>query len=218
MADSLRIYWAGALFNHKELLGNLQLARALEEVSHGRFSVHLAQDDEAESTRDAVAIRNADLTALAHCDAIVANFDGAELDSGTVVEFCFAKALDLPAVLFRTDFRAGGDTAECPWNLMCAGWPRIETLCINAMASYHQFIRSAPTQEDAVVQWNRSLAVQLSESLEHAIAQPAWLAPDQAFEHYRRTIRSAGGNLDLLLTDEILHELIDRKIRLGLLG
>ena len=30
------IYWAGALFNHKEVIGNLTVAKAVENVSDGR--------------------------------------------------------------------------------------------------------------------------------------------------------------------------------------
>ena len=59
--EKLQIYWAGALFKHQELLGNLQLAKALETVADGRVAVHLPQDGETETSRDAVAIRNADL-------------------------------------------------------------------------------------------------------------------------------------------------------------
>ncbi len=71
------------------------------------------------------------------CDLCIFNFDGTELDSGTVVEFMFAKLLDIPAVLLRTDFRAGGDQEHDQWNLMCSGYPRSESLIINAMQAYH---------------------------------------------------------------------------------
>ena len=52
-----------------------------------------------------------DFELLYNCDCLIANLDGPDPDSGTVVEFCFAKMLDMPAVLLRTDFR---DEAEIP--------------------------------------------------------------------------------------------------------
>ena len=38
------IYWAGALFNHKEVIGNLMVANSVENVSDGRYIVKLPQD------------------------------------------------------------------------------------------------------------------------------------------------------------------------------
>jgi nucleoside 2-deoxyribosyltransferase len=216
--EKLQIYWAGALFKHQELLGNLQLAKALETVADGRVAVHLPQDGETETSRDAIAIRNADLAELCACDAIVANFDGPELDSGTVLEFAFAKALDLPAVLLRTDFRNGGDTADAPWNLMLHGWPRTETLWLNSMRQYHTIVRARGAEPaTAVAEWNRAVATQVLSALESVCAMPSWLTADDALAHYRRTIRSAGGDLELLLTDDRLAKIIARKRRVGLL-
>ena len=74
------------------------------------------------TTVEAVDIRNQDLLQLMTCDLALFNFDGTDLDAGTVVEFMFAKFLDIPAVLLRTDFRAAGDQpgAGDAWNLMCS--------------------------------------------------------------------------------------------------
>ena len=214
----MQIFRADALFKHQELLGNLQLAKALETVADGRVAGHLPQDGGTETSRDAIAIRNADLAELCSCDAIVANFDGPELDSGTVLEFAFAKALDLPAVLLRTDFRNGGDTADAPWNLMLHGWPRTETLWLNSMRQYHTIVRARGAEPaTAVAEWNRAVATRVLAALERVCAMPPGLTADDALAHYRRTIRSAGGGLELLLTDDRLAEIIDCKRRVGLL-
>lgn len=55
-----------------------------------------------------IDIRNRDIKAVMEADLVFFNFDGTDLDSGTVVEFMIAKMLDIPAVLLRTDCRNGG--------------------------------------------------------------------------------------------------------------
>ena len=85
----------------------------------------------------ALFISNSDLSEIVKSDLILLNFDGAELDSGTVIEFLFAKALDIPAVILRSDFRAAGDQERGePWNLMCSGYPRTRTISLNSMSWY----------------------------------------------------------------------------------
>ena len=194
------IYWAGALFNHKELIGNLTVAKAVENVSDGRYIVKLPQDFQTSPSAAAVDIRNTDLTELVQCDALVANFDGADLDSGTVVEFCVAKALDMPTVLLRTDFRNCGDADGIPWNLMCAGWPRTEILWTNSLADYHRKI----------------LAGKIIHSLDKACAMKPWLTADDAAAHFRRTIQSIGGGLAAILSDETIAAIVERKRRMPL--
>ena len=44
---------------------------------------------------------------LMRSDVAMFAFDGIELDSGTVVEFMAAKMLDIPSVVYRSDFRGG---------------------------------------------------------------------------------------------------------------
>ena len=67
-------------------------------------------------------------------------YDGTELDSGTVVEFMLAKFADKPALLFRTDFRGGGDqtygSGGEPWNLMSSFFPRTRSLIVDSAALY----------------------------------------------------------------------------------
>ena len=118
------VYFAGDLFDHKHLAGNELLAGAIDRVSDGRYACVLPQDLEQSSNRMA-DIRNQDLRQVMACDLGLFNFDGADLDSGTVVEFMMAKFLDIPSVLLRSDFRASGDQERDgdDWNLMCSFYP-----------------------------------------------------------------------------------------------
>ena len=215
--SSLVIYWAGPLFNHKELFGNLMLAKAVEKVSNERFTVRLPQDISEEASKSAVDIRNADLLELIQSDAVIANFDGAELDSGTVVEFCIAKALDIPTVLLRTDFRDGGEPSDIPWNLMCAGWPRTEILLINALADYPRHAMNHDDFQTAMENWYNEMAGKIIHALLKAYAMPSWLSAAVAMDHFRRTVQSIGGGLETILTDDALAMLIERKRQKGLL-
>ena len=63
------------------------------------------------------------MMALMNSEVAIFAFDGVELDSGTLVEFMLAKQLDIPAVVYRTDFRGGSgeqsnDAGNNKWNLM----------------------------------------------------------------------------------------------------
>ncbi len=132
-------YFGGELFSGKHLLGNAVLAEAIYRRSEGRYQAVLPQNLEQRDT-SAHAIRDQDIRALLACDLGLFNYDGPELDSGTVVEFMFAKFADLPSVLLRTDFRTGGDQAGVgePWNLMTSYYPRTATVVIDAMALYQE--------------------------------------------------------------------------------
>ena len=96
MSDKNSVYFAGDIFNHKDLIGNYLLAEAIEKESSGRYFCILPQHLE-QSTNRSIDIRNNDLSKIVSADLILVNFDGTELDSGTVIEFLFAKALDIPA-------------------------------------------------------------------------------------------------------------------------
>ena len=133
------VYFAGDLFDHKHLIGNALLAEAIERHSDGRYTCVTPQDLE-QSTGRAADIRNQDLKQVMACDLGLFNFDGADLDSGTVVEFMMAKFLDIPAVVLRSDFRSSGDQDKDgdDWNLMCSFYPRVRQVRFNAMAWYQE--------------------------------------------------------------------------------
>ena len=132
-------YFAGELFSVKHLLGNAMLAETIFQRSGGRYQALLPQNLEQRDTTPQ-AIRDQDFRALLSCDLGLFNYDGPELDSGTVVEFMFAKFADVPSVLLRTDFRHGGDQAHGgePWNLMTSYFPRTATVVLDAMTIYKE--------------------------------------------------------------------------------
>jgi len=131
------VYFAGELFSSKHLVGNAALADSIAKVSNLNFTCVLPQtlEDRAMSAQD---IRDKDIVTLIGCDLALFNFDGPELDSGTVSEFMFAKFADIPSLLLRTDFRRGGDQGVDPWNLMMSFYPRTRTLCLNSMEIYKE--------------------------------------------------------------------------------
>jgi nucleoside 2-deoxyribosyltransferase len=130
------VYLGGELFSLKHLIGNAALAEAIYEKSHGRFRCVLPQDFTVLRGRSGRMIRDFNLRALVACDLALFNFDGADLDSGTVVEFMCAKFVDLPSVLLRTDIRNGGDHRDEPWNLMASYFPRTLTVIAPGLFDY----------------------------------------------------------------------------------
>ena len=137
MSATMNIYHAGDLFDFQHLSGNLLLSNAIWKNSHGFYRTVLPQNTEGNKLRD-TSIRNGDLDLVMSCHLALFNFDGTDLDSGTVVEFMIAKMLDIPSVLLRTDFRKNGDQSvdKDPWNarLFLTRWrfhaQSAENLCI----------------------------------------------------------------------------------------
>ncbi len=215
MPRPLKIYFAGELFDAKDLGGNLMLAKAIEERSSRRYQVLLPQDGESEVvTRSSRSIRDADFRLLFSCDLIVANFDGCDLDSGTVVEFCFAKMLDIPALLVRTDFRNAGD-GELPdgepWNLMCSHYPRTEVLHLNSMLCYHRF----KTADTALFLNNfyNFIAQEICAKLDKVTSLPSWLKIAGLPSAYLTAQKAIGAEI---FSDGELQTLIENKAASGL--
>ena len=212
----LNIYFAGDLFDAKDLGGNLLLADAIEKVSAGRYHVLLPQDGECEiRDRTSESIRDADFELLFSADVIVANFDGHDLDSGTVTEFCFAKTVDMPAVLLRTDFRDCGDHTlpdGDPWNLMCSHYPRTEVLAVNAMLRYQQSVMPGEDPLTQLQNYYRSIARDIVCRLDKVLNLPTWLDRSQLLFQYQQTVKSIGGDLSSILTDDILQGIVKDKI------
>ena len=102
--DFFSVYFAGELFTYKDLAGNAMLAEAIYARSGGGFRCALPQNFEQRKSRPK-GIRDEDILSLLECDLALFNYDGQELDSGTVVEFMFAKFADIPALVVRSDFR-----------------------------------------------------------------------------------------------------------------
>ncbi len=138
---SYTVYLGGELFALKHLVGNAWLAEAIYEKSHGRFRCVLPQDLPEDGGRSARATRDRNFRALVACDLALLKFDGAELDSGTVIEFLYAKMADMPAVLLRTDVRNGGDYRDEPWNLMASYFPRTQSVFVPSLDDYRARLR-----------------------------------------------------------------------------
>lgn len=138
------VYFGGELFSAKHLLGNAALAEAIFALSGGRYVSVLPQNLEQRGSTPH-AIRDQDLQTLLGCDLGLFNYDGPELDSGTVVEYLFAKFADIPSVLLRTDFRLSGDNAGGgdAWNLMNSFFPRTKVIQLDSMALYQEGVRQA---------------------------------------------------------------------------
>ena len=218
MGDPFKIYFAGDLFNHKDLFGNLLLADAIAEQSSGRFICTLPQNLEHSSGRS-VDIRNQDLLQIILSDLVLLNFDGSELDSGTVVEFIFAKALDVPAVILRTDFRSSGDQDRDgdPWNLMCSGYPRTEVITLNGMARYQEAIRSESTGREALESFYSRLATEVIQGFESVLIKPSVLVSGkvQILERYRWALSFPGSGLKELMSEEEVKRIVMEKREKG---
>ncbi len=213
-----QVYFAGSLFDHKQLTGNALLAAAVAQVSAGRYRCLLPQDLEHPEGR-AMDIRDQDLYQVLAADLAVFNFDGAELDAGTVVEFVFAKCLDIPAVILRSDFRAAGDQAPGgeSWNLMCSFFPRTRTVSFNAMAWYRQARTGGADLEQALARFHRRVAAELVENLDVVGKEPPLTGEGLSAEVlYRWALRFPGGGLEALGKDDFAERLVAAKRARGL--
>jgi nucleoside 2-deoxyribosyltransferase len=174
---SLSVYFAGELFNAKHLAGNAGLAAAIQRHSDGRFVCVLPQTLESRE-EGAHFIRDEDLEHLVSSDVALFNFDGSEIDSGTVAEFMVAKFADIPALLLRTDFRRGGDQGQEPWNLMLSFYPRTKTCCLDSMALYKAALSEGLDPVDAADRMLDQIATQVIPELD-ALAQSKPILPKE---------------------------------------
>ena len=213
----MNVYHAGDLFDFKHLAGNLLLSAAIAEASAGKYRTLLPQANEGNKLRNA-NIRNGDLDMVMSCHLALLNFDGTDLDSGTVVEFMAAKMLDIPCVLLRTDFRNAGDQSVSadPWNLMCSGYPRSLTLKINALALYNKLV-TGPGDLDRYL---REIARQVTAAMDEVSARPSLFGGNlrKAEEVYRWFVKSCGSDFEAQMTPERIGAILREKAELGLLS
>ena len=232
------VYFAGDLFDHKHLAGNELLAGAVDRRSGGRYACVLPQDLEQASER-MVDIRNQDLMQVMACDLGLFNFDGTDLDSGTVVEFMMAKMLDIPSVLLRSDFRASGDQERegDDWNLMCSFYPRSRTVQFNAMAWYQEARRDGGSEDDAsearrdggpgngapAADWSDRLYNRMADAVIEALdavrTEPSAFGGDEARINavYAWAAQFPGSGFDALCGPGFVEKTIEEKRRKGLL-
>lgn len=216
--NTLNVYFAGDLFDHKHLIGNALLATYIERASANAYHCLLPQDQEHGSNRR-VSIRNQDLKMVIESDVALFNFDGADLDSGTVVEFMVAKQLDIPAVILRTDIRQAGDQVVKGdnWNLMCSNYPRTLALNINGMELYHEV--ATPDIHERIDAMYRSLSASVVEALDKVQQEPPLSDSAELTNNlYRWCAQYCGGGMEELLEDkQWLDVVLERKRSLGLI-
>lgn len=109
----MRLYLAGPLFTKAELDFNRHLAYELRALT---YDVFLPQEVEhPKYTPDVIFAL--DVAGINTSEAIVANMDGADPDSGTCWECGYGYAKGMPIILYRTDVREEKAPLG-PYNLM----------------------------------------------------------------------------------------------------
>ncbi|MYC07675.1 MAG: hypothetical protein F4X57_10990 [Chloroflexi bacterium] len=221
IAEPYTIYFAGQLFDHKHLVGNALLAADINDYSQGRYRCILPQDLEQRGIGP-MGIRDQDLRAVIECDLSLFNFDGAEIPVGAVAEYMYAKMLDIPAVILRTDFRGGGDqdAKGDPWNLMVSFYPRTRILHIDGMQWYQDALAQGGDAAEVSARYHRRIAAEVVTLLDEARAMTPIMEGGRAGaeREYRWALRMAGGSLTALAADaEYIRRVVSRKIALGLL-
>ena len=198
MTNPFTIYFAGDLFDHKHLVGNAILAKYIERDSEGRYKCFVPQDLEHPTVRG-VDERNNDLKHVMLSDLGLFNFDGADVDSGTAAEFMYAKALDIPAVILRSDLRSrDGKTDRNDWNLMVSFYPRTKIVQFNAMEWYRSIQQSSDSLDDIIEQFYAKISAQLILALDAARAEPPLPKGDRAQIEawYRWAVQYPGSGLE----------------------
>lgn len=219
------IYFAGHLFDHKDLAGNALLASHIDEQSGGRYKCILPQDLEQRGIGP-MGIRDQDLKAVMECDLAIFNFDGSELGSGAVVEYMYAKLLDIPTVILRTDFRHGGDQSPDadPWNLMVSFYPRTRIKHLDGLGWYQQSRAQGGDAAEVSARYHRRIADEAIRMLDEVRGIEPVLegGREAALGVYRWALQFAGGGLVQLMErdgplDEVVERIVARKISRGLL-
>ncbi|MDJ0831574.1 MAG: nucleoside 2-deoxyribosyltransferase [Desulfobacterales bacterium] len=221
MTDRYQVYFGGDLFNHKDLIGNALLATHIEKVAQGRYQCYLPQSLE-QAGATALDIRNNDLKKIVECDVGLFNFDGTELDAGTVVEFLYAKLLDLPCVIIRSDFRSSGekDVGGDDWNLMCSFYPRTEVVQFSAIERFQDAMQQSDSLSDATHRLYTQVATKIIAKLDAVRKMPPLLNGDaaRATELYRWALTFPGSGLETLAADDrFIQKILAAKIDKGLL-
>ena len=222
MTEPYTIYFAGQLFDHKHLAGNALLASHIDGDSQGRYRCILPQDLEQRGIGP-MGIRDQDLRAVMECDLSLFNFDGAEIPVGAVAEYMYAKMLDIPTVILRTDFRGGGDQdAEGdPWNLMVSFYPRTRIRHLDGMQWYQEALAEGGDAVEVAARYQRRIAADVIELLDEVRGDTPILEGGQvdAEDKYRWALRLAGGGMTALADDAAyVRQVVERKIDMDLLN
>ncbi len=220
MTEILDVYFAGDLFDHKDLIGNTILNTYLQKVSEGRYRCGLPQD--LGEDIDPESIRNRNYKEILESDLALFNFDGNELDSGTVAEFIFAKFMDIPSVIFRSDFRSSGDQGSSgdDWNLMLSFFPRTRSFQYNAMAWYKEAKAENPSDEAVIQHLYTKVAAGIVTELDAVCQEPPLMAGNQIDPEliYRWAALVPGAGFTSQVFDKAyLKNLVEKKREKGML-
>jgi nucleoside 2-deoxyribosyltransferase len=200
------VYVAGDLFDFKHITGNFVLAQYLEQFSNGLYKCILPQNWEG-AMHSSVSIRNKDIAQVLHADLVLFNFDGTDLDSGTVVEFMVAKMLDIPCVLLRTDFRNGGYLFNEDWNLMLSGFPRSVICKLPSLTLYN---------EKGLQGLHQTIAQSVIKAFETVLHEKSVLNTyEELLSVYQHVVTMCGARLDQLVPLARLHTIIEGKVEKG---
>lgn len=201
------VYFAGELFDQKHITGNLMLARAIENVSQGKYRCVLPQDWEGKVHSTSAMIRNRDIESVIRADLTLFNFDGPDIDSGTVVEFVIAKMVDVPAVILRTDCRNGAYLFGDDWNLMMSSYPRSYTVSWNALVGYQDVDRD-------ISKMHLLLAQNIIAGFEKVASErPLLQTAEELVDAYQHVVKMCGAGLDVILSAAVLQEIAQEKIQ-----
>jgi nucleoside 2-deoxyribosyltransferase len=220
MDDPFTIYFGGSLFNHKDLTGNALLAEYIEKCSDNKYRCCLPQNVEQHQTT-AREIRNQDIIKLMECDLGLFNFDGTELDAGTVVEFMLAKFLDIPAVILRSDFRTCGEKeiGGEDWNFMCSFYPRTRVVKLNAIISYQEALQESQTLNETIESYYSRLARLIIENLDTVRKEKPLLNGDlnRLETLYQWALTFPGGGIEKLISNPtFVGQILAAKIQKGI--
>ncbi len=220
------IYTAGGMFTYRELAMNLTLKEAIWRQSSGRFQLVLPQSEQPDEFGHpdvSIRIRNTDLWHVMRTDLLLAQFDGLELDAGTVAEFMMAKFLGKPTVILRSNSRRmSNDSFDEPYNLMVKNYPRTKVVHINSLFDYLDRwekdkgrINSAEGFESLLELEKRSieegiefLSQEILAAFDEVLQIPSPYPPDYRKMIYRAARLMPGSGFDELVTEEGLEMLI----------
>ena len=176
-----------------------------------------------------MGIRDQDLRTVMECEALAlfnCDLDGSELPPGAVVEYMYAKMLDIPAVILRTDFRGGGDQDADgdPWNLMASFYPRTRILHLDGMQWYQDALAQGGDATQVSARFHQRIAREVIELLDEVRSLAPIIEGEQAGAEgtYRWALRLAGGRLAQLISedgalDDAVHRIVSEKFTKGLL-
>ena len=125
------------------------------------------------------------------------------------MEYMYAKMLDIPAVILRTDFRGGGDqdAGGDPWNLMASFYPRTRILHLDGMQWYQDALAQGGDAIQVSARFQRRIAAEVIELLDEARGDAPCMPIMEngqagAEGAYRWALRLAGGSLAQLISGD----------------